>query len=57
VRIVNGMNELVACPFISHVREDCGAGSVEAIGKSDANVILRMPDDQSVFPRDDLAGE
>jgi len=51
------MNELVACPFISHVREDCGAGSVEAIGKSDANVILRMPDDQSVFPRDDLAGE
>jgi hypothetical protein len=31
--------------------------SVEAIGKSDANVILRMPDDQSVFPRDDLAGE
>jgi hypothetical protein len=31
--------------------------SIEAKGKTDANVILRMPADQSVFPRDDLAGE
>jgi hypothetical protein len=31
--------------------------SVEAMGRTDANVILRMPVDQSVFPRDNLAGE
>lgn len=31
--------------------------SVDATGKADANVIVRMPADQSVFPRQQLEGE
>lgn len=31
--------------------------SVEATGKADANVIIRMPADQSVFPAEPLVGE
>jgi len=31
--------------------------SVEATGKTDANVIVRMPTDQSVFPRQQIAGD
>jgi hypothetical protein len=32
-------------------------GSVEATGKTDANVIVRMPADQSVFPPQEIAAE
>jgi hypothetical protein len=43
--------------YAKGVIDPSGLGLVEAQGRHDANVIVRMPDDQSVFPRHALIAQ
>lgn len=43
--------------YVKHVIDPADLGLVEAQGRHDANVIIRMPDDQSVFPAHALVAQ
>jgi hypothetical protein len=43
--------------YTNHVLSPSTLGLVDARGRHDANVIVRMPDDQSVFPRPPLVAQ